>query len=340
MRPEGRLFNRRDAVVPDFPTKVHIETVMGCNLRCPMCPVSNTKEFMNGRTFTYMAPALYRQIIDELSVSGRKHDIWLNQLGEPTLHKQIVEFVRLGRSRGHDVSMTSNGTRLTPKLSDSLIKAGLTQIVFSIDGADQATYEKIRVGGRYDDVVRNVEDFCARNRAAGSPVAVRVDCIDTTLAKGQHEAFVKFWSPKAATQFIPLSDWSGQMPIPVEFGVPPARPTPPHRYACHLLWSTFTVAADGAGMYCCHDYRLQSKLPNVADVGLGGLWRAVGEERARQVAGDFTHTPCADCTEWQRMPEKYKGWQIQVIDPLRRFVLKAPGGEFLRRVKHQLTMHH
>src|SRR5438105_1260337 len=174
MRPEARLFNRRRAVVPQFPQTIHIETVMGCNLRCPMCPVSNTREFMNGREFTYMASTLYRQIIEELSVSGCRHDIWLNQLGEPTLHKQIVEFVRLGRSRGHDVSMTSNGTRLTPKLSDALIQTGLTRIVFSIDGADQTTYEKIRVGGRYADVVRNVEDFCARNRAAGSPVGVRI----------------------------------------------------------------------------------------------------------------------------------------------------------------------
>jgi pyruvate-formate lyase-activating enzyme len=337
MRPEARSFNRRQATVAEFPRKIHIETVMGCNLRCPMCPVSNTKEFMNGRPFTYMAPELYHQIIEELSASGRKHDIWLNQLGEPTLHKQIVEFVRLARSRGHDVSMTSNGTRLTPVLSDGLIQAGLTSIVFSIDGADQATYEKIRIGGHYKDVVRNVEDFCARNRAAGSPVAIRIDCIDTTLAEGQHDEFVKFWSPKAATQFIPLSDWSGQMPIPAEFGVPQPVPTPPRRYPCHLLWLTFTVAANGVGMYCCHDYRLQSNLPNVADVGLAGLWLAVGQERARQVAGDFSKAPCEKCSEWPRMPARYSGWDMRVRDSLRRLVLAIPGAQLLRRMKRQLA---
>jgi iron-sulfur cluster protein len=188
--------------------------------------------------------------------------------------------------------------------------------------------------------VRNVEDFCARNRSAGSPVAVRIDCIDTTLGAGQHESFVKFWSSKAKTQFIPLSDWSGQMSIPVEFGVPPPRPNLRDRHPCHLLWSTFTVAANGAGMFCCHDYRLKSKLPNVAEVGLAALWRAVGEERLRQTAHDFTGAPCAECSEWQRMPIRYSGWQMQVVDPLRRLLMNAPGGQRLHRVLRKLSQRH
>lgn len=301
MRPEQRAFDRRRAHVPALPHLIHIETVMGCNLRCPMCPVSNTKEFMSGRKFTYMDASLYRQIIDELTAEGGKHEVYLNQLGEPTLHRDIVEFVHYATQRGHSASMTSNATRLTPELSEGLIRAGLTRITFSIDGADQETYEKIRVGGHYADTVRNVSEFCARNRSMGSPVRVQIDCVESSLTAKQKEAFQAFWSDKSAVSFIPLSDWSGQMELPSEFGPPLALPPETRRYPCDLLWLILTVAADGRGMLCCHDYRLSSNLPRVQDVGLRGLWEALGKERERHVRGEYG-TPCAECFEWRRRP--------------------------------------
>jgi hypothetical protein len=321
MRPEQRAFDNHRPDVPDFPYYIFLETVMGCNLRCPMCPVSNTKEFMNGRKFTYMEPTLYRQVIDELTAAGGKHEIWLNQLGEPTLHRNLVEFVRYASTRGHNVCMTSNGTRLTPELSDGLLQAGLRQLHFSIDGADQATYEKIRVGGHYEDTVRKVSDFCDRNKSAGSPVKVRIDCIETSLTASQKTDFLAFWSPKAEVSFIPLSDWSGQMELPAEFGPPlPLPPEPAERYPCDLLWTILTVAADGRGMFCCHDYRLQSNMPRVQDVGLTGLWKAQGMERARHTAGEYIKAPCADCYEWRRRPApaptKFGALHSQVVIPL------------------------
>jgi hypothetical protein len=197
-------------------------------------------------------------------------------------------------------------------MSEGLIGSGLAALTFSIDGADQETYEKIRVGGHYDEVVKRVSDFCERNKREGSPVKVQVDCIESTLTGEQKVEFRRFWQRLAKVTFIPLSDWSGQMKLPAEFGEPVGLPHRAHRYPCDLLWSIVTVAANGQGMYCCHDYKLSSNMPRVQDVGLRGVWTAQGEERARQVSGAYGSI-CRGCPEWQRRSEHIGGLKNQMV---------------------------
>jgi hypothetical protein len=262
---------------------------------------------------------VFRQIIDELTAAGGRHEIWLNQLGEPTLHKDVVEFVRYAADRGHRLAMTSNGTRMTEAMAEGLIRSGLREVVFSIDGADQETYERIRVGGSLADVVQNVSAFHRINRSLGSQVKVRIDCIESSLTAGQKTAFHAFWSEGAKVEFIHLSNWSGQMDLPPEFGPPRALPPPPaERYACDLLWTILTIAADGRGMLCCHDYRLRSALPRVQDVGLLGVWKSIGAHRERQTKKDFSQSPCADCFEWRRQPARHVGLYRRAFSRLKR----------------------
>lgn len=97
MELNKKYFNQRKWHSNELPDIIAIESVMGCNLRCEMCPVPQSKLLMNGRTTTTMSLETYSRILDE--ISDKPRSIGLNQMGEPLLNKSICEFVALTASR-------------------------------------------------------------------------------------------------------------------------------------------------------------------------------------------------------------------------------------------------
>ena len=116
----------REKTETKFPIHLDIETTTNCNLKCPMCP--RTVMIENG-TFGndsgYIIQEDYMNIVDQGVQHGVK-SIKLNYLGEPLLHKDIIDHVRYAKNRGVlDVLMNTNGTALTPKNSRNLLEAGI-----------------------------------------------------------------------------------------------------------------------------------------------------------------------------------------------------------------------
>ncbi len=136
---ESRLkYDRRDYHMDALPKGIAIETIMGCNLRCPMCAVPNPETEMNGRKVTLMSRDLFQKIIDQ--ISDRPRAVMLTIMGEPLLHPQIVDFVSITKQAGHHAALITNGTKLTREKSIALIEAGLDHLTMSVDGLTKATY--------------------------------------------------------------------------------------------------------------------------------------------------------------------------------------------------------
>ena len=48
---------------------------------------------------------------------------------------------------------------LNEEISKKLISSGLTRIQISIDATNQQTYDKVRPGGDYNKIIKNVHNF-------------------------------------------------------------------------------------------------------------------------------------------------------------------------------------
>ena len=55
--------------------------------------------------------------------------------------------------------LNTNGTLLPEERSRKFLKSGITRLRFSLDAATKETYEKVRLGGKYDVTMRNIENF-------------------------------------------------------------------------------------------------------------------------------------------------------------------------------------
>jgi hypothetical protein len=60
--------------------------------------------------------------------------------GEPLRNPRLVEMVQAAKIAGCEVGFSTNGTRLTPQISEQLVESGLDWISFSIDAASASAW--------------------------------------------------------------------------------------------------------------------------------------------------------------------------------------------------------
>lgn len=90
--------------------KVYIEITNCCNLNCSFCsPVKREKRFMTKEEFEKIL----------IEVSKVTKTIYLHVKGEPLLHPQIIDFLKLAEKYNLKVNLTTNGI-LFPKIVDKL----------------------------------------------------------------------------------------------------------------------------------------------------------------------------------------------------------------------------
>jgi MoaA/NifB/PqqE/SkfB family radical SAM enzyme len=147
------------AAVDYLPVKLDIENVSRCNFACTMCAVST---WHKGKRAEDMPLAQFKRLIDE---QVGLVEIKLNGLGEALMQGDVYfDMIRYARERRIWVRMTTNASLL--HLRDNykkLVDSGVNEIDISIDGADAATFEAIRVQGNFKQVVANCEllnDYC------------------------------------------------------------------------------------------------------------------------------------------------------------------------------------
>jgi radical SAM protein with 4Fe4S-binding SPASM domain len=135
-----------------LPHFIQIEPVGQCNLRCQMCPVRLRHDGPeHGAAF--MSVEVFCRLVDQFRGVTQLH---LQGLGEPMMHPRLFDMIAHAVSRGIRVSCTSNMTLLSPRRAELCVASGLAALNVSIDSADPATYERIRVGATFSRVERNV----------------------------------------------------------------------------------------------------------------------------------------------------------------------------------------
>lgn len=148
---------------PDYlPVRLDVENVSRCNFACTMCAVS---KWPKGRRGPDMTLDQFRQLLEE---QYGVVEIKMNGLGEPLMGRDYFEMIKLARARNIWVRMTTNASLLHVKENyKALAASGVNDVDISIDGADKATFEAIRVQGDFDQVTKNCATLNEHFRSLG-----------------------------------------------------------------------------------------------------------------------------------------------------------------------------
>lgn len=145
--PRGFLVRKLDPAL----SMVYVEPTSRCNLRCRTCVRNSWDEPMGD-----MSMETYRRLVEGLRPvrSLRKMSFW--GFGEPLLHPDIVEMVRMAKELKVKTEIVTNGLLLTREISESMVEVGLDSIVISMDGTSPESYGDIRLGSDFQLVLDNV----------------------------------------------------------------------------------------------------------------------------------------------------------------------------------------
>jgi len=183
----------------DYPLHLNFELNFGCNLRCPACLHS-----LSFKDWPYKVDPnknisfnKFCEIIDE-GVKYGLCSIELNGENEPFLYKDIIRCIEYTKEKNIlHILLHTNGTLLTNKLLEEIVKSGLTNISFSLDAATKETYDKIRVGGDYDRVVKNIYELLEIKKKYKSVFPlVRLSFYRNKINFAEASQFKKMWEDK------------------------------------------------------------------------------------------------------------------------------------------------
>jgi radical SAM protein with 4Fe4S-binding SPASM domain len=154
----------RTPVVWGRPVSIFIEPVSRCNYQCPLCPIG-ARELK--RELGTMSLDNFKIVLDNIGPQVRTLALW-NQ-GEPTINDALPEMIRYAHDRDIYTMVASNGSLLLRRnLINRLIESGLDELILSIDGLTQETYQVYRIGGYLQTVVDGMKTLRKRRDELGS----------------------------------------------------------------------------------------------------------------------------------------------------------------------------
>lgn len=257
------------------PLAVDIELASECNFRCVFCQ-KNDKEFWDKNEERGMDWDTIRKIVDECAEMG-VYSMKVNWRGEPTLNPHLAECVSYMKHKGiHEVMMNTNGSKITEKLSDQIILAGMDRIIFSCDGISKETYNKIRRGGDWEKFLENITIFSSRCKYwKAQGLRVPIIRINTAIMdENKHEIPLFHKTFDGIVDELRFNTLYNPQQKNKNLG---GRMRQVKRKNCPQIYQRMIVSAEGDATVCCADYQKKLKLGNVHQSGLRHLYQTKQE---------------------------------------------------------------
>ena len=138
-----------------YPKILYIKVSENCNSHCFMCHYA-------GKTDAYnITLSQYEDILEY----AKKNKIKMIRFtgGEPLIHKNIVEFIKMANDRGFLTSIITNGF-LLDRYSKALTDNGLNECIISLDGSNALLHDSLRnFKGCFTNIIKGINSLKENN---------------------------------------------------------------------------------------------------------------------------------------------------------------------------------
>lgn len=279
-----------EMTTPKYPKSVILESTNRCNLRCKMCHVWG-ENVSQKRDTGFISETIWEKAIDELSTWEDTINVALHGAGESLLHKDFIKILDYATSKENlSVGFLSNGTLLTPEMTNAILRTDISWIGFSVEGAEATKYKKYR-GTDLNKVEAAIEHLLTLRK--GNKPAIFVNMV--ALPDLDTEGFIRRW--------IDLLD---------EIRVSTYRPIghrdfltqEVERIPCSQLNEMLVIAWNGQAVLCCEDIWADMVIGRFPEQSMYDLWHSPSFEKARKLHKDGVYHAipiCANCDSWSNI---------------------------------------
>lgn len=295
-----------------FPIALSIEPTTACNLGCSQCP-SGLKSFSRPTGNIDLDNA--KVWIDELE----DYLFYINFYfqGEPLIHPKISELIAHAHAKNIRSAISTNAHFLTPEKCESIVSAGLSKIIVSLDGITQASYEQYREGGTLEKVTEGLKNLnAAKNKLGAKHPLIEVQFI--VFKQNEHEIpelsrFVKklgadvlslktaqIYDQQSADKLLPnnpkylryAKSESGDFELKNKF-----------KNECWRMWSSAVITQNGDVVPCCFDKDADYTMGNINNESYSEILKGEKYKSFRKTV--FTNRKsidiCRNCSEGSKI---------------------------------------
>jgi len=271
----------------DKPRLYQIETTSRCNLACPFCPRTTDLKANNVRDLNSSMPLLeFEKVLDKMH--------WIKSLelfhfGEPFMHKDFHQYVKLCKDRGIYTVVASNLLPATFDKLDKVFDAGLDFLVMDIDSLNPEKYASMRVNGSLSKLQPIVKYILSHKKR---PYTVA----QTINIDGQKEY--------TEEEFL---NWSGGlMPDEIRYKfldsfrgeIAPEKGILNPEDVCKEPFYGFTVHVNGNVVVCDRDWAGENVMGNILTQSVEEIWMGEKYQNFRkEMLSDIKPKMCQKCPE-------------------------------------------
>ncbi len=153
---------------PDIMEILQIESSFLCHLACPQCIPPKLRGSLRSPPYN-MSAAFFRGLLQQLKNEGVKNIrvIHFEGRGDPLANPHLGQMIGIAKEC-YPTSFTSVTTHGSYPYKPWILTSGLDLLRVSVDGAFQRNYEKYRVGGKLQRILKMLRQLRDERRRLGS----------------------------------------------------------------------------------------------------------------------------------------------------------------------------
>lgn len=303
-----KALRTKSPIHPALPWSIAVEPTTSCNLRCPECPSGL-------RSFTRPTGMMSNDTLEKLLAELHEHLLYMTLYfqGEPYLNPQFFQSVRLANEHKIYTATSTNGHFLTPQAAEETIASGLNRLIISMDGTDQETYAKYRIGGNLYKVKEGIGNLLtARKKLKRSNPYIILQFIlfEHNLHQRQEVIHLakELGVDKLEFKTAQVYDFEKGSPmIPVDETFSRYKQLENGQFSiknkqlskCWKMWHSCVMTWDGNIVPCCFDKDAKYTMGNIHNSSFRDIWN--GQHylnfRSRLLANRREIDICTNCSE-------------------------------------------
>lgn len=204
---ERKNIENNDSICQEGPSKLYLNLGQVCNYQCPTC-APQSGEVNSGAENSAEPVDLFCKL--KSSIKTAKY-IFLGSMGEPLYNRATVKWLQ--KTTKDEISdylfieIQTNASLFNQVFWSSLprhIQERITMIQVSLDAATRETYEMVRLGGKWDNVMRNLEFISSLPQLK----SLTLNFVVQSKNFGEMKSFVALGSKfRARVRFTQLQQW-------------------------------------------------------------------------------------------------------------------------------------
>ena len=287
------IYNRNilSEVVPLLtPYKINIDVANACNFKCNFCFHGIDDKELKNSDFSpgVMDYGLFKIIIQQIKEFPEKIKcVGLAGIGEPLLNKRLPDMIQLTKEYNvaDKVVVTTNGSLLKRELSDSLINAGLDEIIVSIEALNDKKYYDITTAKvNFEELVNSIHYLYENKGKCIVFVKIMNIAFDEQNDEDMfHEIFDSIADMAYVERIIPqfkLVNYDA-LNLDYERSLYDKELLPIE--VCSMIFYAMQIATSGDVCPCCVDYNESVVFGNVKTNNLYGIWNSKQFNKFRKI---------------------------------------------------------